>query len=144
MSKRTLRSLGAVLVPGIISTLVFFAFLELVVGRFVPAPLVLFRPSPTNCVQRDALLGTSFRPNCEGEFHGTEIRTNSLGLRGDALRDDGSIRLIVAHEDSRVGDNWIDTAGHRHGVMALRFVRTDGYPRPDVRVVKHADLGPRG
>ena len=55
-------------------------------------------------------------------------------------RDDGSFRLVVAHEDPGDVDNWIDTAGHRHGTMALRYVLTDAYPEPRVRVVKTSDV----
>jgi hypothetical protein len=55
------------------------------------------------------------------------------------LNDDGSFRLVVAHEDPGVA-NWMDTAGHEHGTMCVRWVRADAYPEPICRVVKVADL----
>jgi hypothetical protein len=57
------------------------------------------------------------------------------------LRDDGSFQLMVAHEDPG-HPNWIDTAGHHHGTMALRWVRTDAHPEPQCRVVKLSELRP--
>ena len=55
------------------------------------------------------------------------------------LEDDGSVRLIVAHEDPGVG-NWLDTAGHRRGTMCLRWIRASAHPHPTTRVVKLRDV----
>jgi len=54
-------------------------------------------------------------------------------------RDDGSVRIVVAHTDPGV-PNWIQTVGHARGTMCLRWVRAQEHPRPQTRVVKHADL----
>jgi hypothetical protein len=74
------------------------------------------------------------------DFENRNVHINS----GQALyREDGSFRLIVSHEEAGkdpAGANWIDTAGHEHGVMALRWVRTDAHPRPEVRLMKIADV----
>ena len=65
------------------------------------------------------------------DFENRPVHVNS----GTATyREDGSFRLVVAHEDPGV-PNWIDPAHHHHGVMALRWVRTDSHPKPAVRVV---------
>ena len=48
-----------------------------------------------NCVRRSSLLGYEFQANCEGDLRGTIFRTNSLGLRGDQVRDDGSRRILA-------------------------------------------------
>ena len=55
------------------------------------------------------------------------------------LRKDGSFRLVVAHEDPGV-DNWLDTAGHDHGTMCVRWVRANSHPEPICCVVKAAEL----
>jgi hypothetical protein len=34
----------------------------------------------------------------------------------------------------------MDTAGHHHGTMCVRWVRADSHPEPMCRVVKLADL----
>jgi hypothetical protein len=45
----------------------------------------------------------------------------------------------VAHEDPGK-PNWMDTAGHDHGIMGVRWVRADALPEPKCRVVKLAEL----
>jgi hypothetical protein len=49
-------------------------------------------------------------------------------------RADGSVRLVVAHEDPGV-PNWLETAGHRRGTMCLRWVGAREQPQPATRVV---------
>ena len=49
--------------------------------------------------------------------------------------DDGSIRLIVAHEDPGL-PNWLETAGHSFGAMCFRWVRANEHPQPQTRLVK--------
>jgi len=46
---------------------------------------------------------------------------------------DGSVRIVVAHEDPGV-PNWISTAGHSHGIMGLRWVRARSHPMPECRI----------
>lgn len=64
------------------------------------------------------------------------VHTNS---HTTSYNDDGSFTLIVAHEDPD-RPNWMDTAGHEHGTMGVRWVRADALPEPKCRVVKFADL----
>jgi lysophospholipase L1-like esterase len=52
-------------------------------------------PGNANCLRRSWLLETDFRPHCDGNMSGTKLRTNSLGLRGDEIRDDGSKRILA-------------------------------------------------
>ena len=53
---------------------------------------------------------------------------------------DGSVRIVVAHRDPGV-PNWMDTAGHAHGAMGLRWNQAKDDVKPTVRVVKLAELG---
>lgn len=55
------------------------------------------------------------------------------------LRPDGSVRVVVAHEDPGV-ENWLDTRGHRQGTMCWRWVRASAHPEPATRVVPLAEL----
>lgn len=41
---------------------------------------------------------------------------------------DGSVRVIIAERDPGIGGNWVDTFGHRHGGMSLRFIKTTQMP----------------
>lgn len=54
-------------------------------------------------------------------------------------RDDGSVRIVVAHEDPGV-PNWIHTTGHESGTMCFRWVKAKEHPQPRTRVVKLKDV----
>jgi len=62
-----------------------------------------------------------------------------LNSRTAKLRRDGSVRVVVAHEDPGV-DNWLQTCGHEHGTMCWRWIRAKEHPQPRTRVVKLAEL----
>jgi hypothetical protein len=52
---------------------------------------------------------------------------------------DGSVRLVIAHRDPGI-PNWMDTAGHRHGAMGLRWNQAKEDVEPRVRVVPISEL----
>lgn len=53
---------------------------------------------------------------------------------------DGSVRVIVAHED--LGwPNWINTAGHCRGTMCWRWIKATEHPQPRTSTVKIDELG---
>lgn len=54
-------------------------------------------------------------------------------------RSDGSVRVVVAHEDPGV-PNWINTVGHDCGAMSWRWIRANAHPQPSTRVVKHHEV----
>jgi len=60
-----------------------------------PAIPFLMYPSPQNCERRSPSLSLDFQPNCEGVLAATHFRTNAEGMRGPALRDDGSRRILA-------------------------------------------------
>lgn len=54
-------------------------------------------------------------------------RSISCNIATTAYAPDGSIRLVIAHADP--GEpNWLDTCGHRHGIMGLRWVGATSFP----------------
>ena len=57
----------------------------------------------------------------------------------NAVRNDGRVRIVVAHEDPGV-PNWIEPDARDHGVMGLRFVRPAVEPQVETRLVPIADL----
>jgi len=67
------------------------------------------------------------------------FRRVHLNSRTVTAGDDGSCEIVVAHEDPG-HPNWLDTAGHDHGTMGLRWVRADAHPVPACKVVKLAEL----
>lgn len=52
---------------------------------------------------------------------------------------DGSVRIVVAHQDPGV-PNWVDTVGHSSGTMCFRWVAADAHPVPRTRVVPRSEL----
>jgi len=56
-----------------------------------------------------------------------------------SYRDDGSVRIVVAHEDPGV-PNWINTVGHAQGTMCFRWIRAEEHPQPRTRVVKRSEI----
>jgi hypothetical protein len=59
---------------------------------------------------------------------------SSLNGHQAVADDDGMVRLVVSHRDPGVA-NWLDTAGHSAGPIIIRYVRTEGAPVPNTRVV---------
>lgn len=51
------------------------------------------------------------------------------------LNPDGSVTIVVAARDQGYG-NWVDTAGHGHGTMLLRWTNASDHPVPKAKVVK--------
>jgi hypothetical protein len=98
----------------------------------------------------EALLVSAKEPECRyWNFQVNNIWMESLDYRYHRITlnkhsvfrdDDGFFTIVVAHRDPGVR-NWIDTAGHSHGTMGLRWNAALNPPRPDCRVVKLSELG---
>ena len=54
-------------------------------------------------------------------------------------RPDGSVRILIARRDPGL-PNWIDTAGHARGAIALRWVNAERDSPPRTHVARLADL----
>ncbi len=65
---------------------------------------------------------------------------SSLNGHQAAVDDEGTLRVVIAHEDPGVA-NWLDTAGHSAGPIILRCVRTETAPVPATRLVQFSDIG---
>ena len=65
--------------------------------------------------------------------------TIHLNKHSATYLEDGSVRLIVTHEDPGL-PNWINTVGHSEGTMCFRWVRAEHHPQPRTRVVKVSEL----
>jgi hypothetical protein len=89
---------------------------------------------PPKCDYWNFQLGNIWAESLDFRNHRTHVNN-----RGAKLNEDGSFQLVVAHRDPG-HPNWIDTAGHDHGIMGLRWVRAIGHPEPTVKHVKFADL----
>jgi hypothetical protein len=102
--------------------------------KLAPDEALVIEAMPPKCDYWNFQLANIWAESLDQLNH--RVHVNSGGAR---YRDDGSFRIVVAHEDPQV-ENWIETAGHDHGVMALRWVRTDGHPKPSIRLVKLTEV----
>jgi len=70
-----------------------------------------------------------------------DFATRQTSLNGHQARldPDGAFRAVVAHQDPGI-PNWLDTAGHRQGTLAARFLLASAAPEVRFRVVPHADV----
>ena len=79
-------------------------------------------PTSANCMRRSRLTLMEFRPECTGELFRTDFHTNALGLRGEEVRNDGSVRILA------VGDSctWGWRVDQDKSFPALLQKRLDG------------------
>ena len=98
----------------------------------------------------EALVMTSRWPDCRfgnvclwnlsGQTYDYVNRTVARNRANTTLEDDGSFRMVIAHEDPGVG-NWLDSEGRQMGMVFWRFFLPEGDHAPiDAEVVKLADL----
>src|SRR5690349_15789398 len=62
-------------------------------------------PRAENCMRRSVALSMDFVPDCRGLIEGTdaELRTNSLGLRGPEVAEDGTARILAVGDSCTFG-----------------------------------------
>jgi len=98
-----------------------------------PDEALVIQATPPKCDYWNFQLGNIWAESLDYRFR--RVHTNS---HTTTMRDDGSFELVVAAEDPG-HPNWLDTSGHDHGTMCLRWVRAESHPEPRCRVVKLAD-----
>lgn len=92
--------------------------------------------TPPECRYWSFLLCNYWAESLEYRFR--PVWTNKHRAR---YRPDGSVTLVVSHRDPGLPDvTWLDTEGHREGMITLRWVMAKEAPVPTSRVVKLADL----
>ena len=89
---------------------------------------------PPECEHWNFQLNNYWMESLDYRYH--KIHTNKHLAQ---YEDDGSIRLVVAHEDPGL-PNWIETAGHASGTMCFRWIRAQVHPQPQTRLVKLSAL----
>lgn len=98
------------------------------------ALIINFKP-PEETYYWDVQVGNTW-------FETFDYRHFICGLthRSSVINDDGSVTLVVSEKDPGTA-NWLQTAGHTEGHMAIRFqLIKDAPPQPDFEVVKHDQL----
>jgi len=66
-------------------------------------------------------------------------RQSSLNAHQARLDSDGRFRAVMAFDDPGV-PNWLDSGGHRRGMLVGRWHGADSYPMPTIRKVPFADI----
>ncbi|NLY95039.1 MAG: DUF1214 domain-containing protein [Myxococcales bacterium] len=66
------------------------------------------------------------------DYRYAKIHVNAHTAR---YEPDGSVRIVVAHEDPG-HPNWLDTCAHERGTMCFRWIRAEHTPQPKTRVMK--------
>lgn len=109
-----------------------------VTARFAIEPdeaLLVEVVPPTPCAYWDAQVGNGWYESFDYRH-----RFSGLTCEGAHLHDDGGITLVLASRDPGVV-NWLETAGHREGHLAVRWQLSDGnLPLPRTRVVPVDDV----
>jgi hypothetical protein len=97
--------------------------------------LIIESPVPKRCGYRSLILTNDV-------FETIDWYNNHSSLNdAQALPDpDGKLRIVVSAKDPGVR-NWLDTAGHRRGVIQGRWTECDSQPMPEVRKVMLTDVG---
>jgi hypothetical protein len=90
---------------------------------------------PTPCAYWDVQVGNGWYESFDYRH-----RFSGLTCEGVRLEADGSVILVVAGRDPGVA-NWLETADHRQGHLAIRWQLTDGnLPIPETSVVAIGDV----
>eukprot|EP00052_Salpingoeca_macrocollata_P004356 m.40833 g.40833 ORF g.40833 m.40833 type:complete len:424 (+) comp14163_c0_seq1:854-2125(+) len=102
--------------------------------RLAPDEALIIEATPPECQHWNFQLNNHWMESLDYRFY--TVHTNKHKAK---YRADGSVRIVVAHQDPKV-DNWITTVGHTQGTMCFRWVRANSHPQPVTRVVKFADI----
>lgn len=97
-----------------------------------PATALVIEATPPPCAYWNFQLGNIWAECLD------KRRRISVNHTTAVLEPDGSVRIVVAHEDPG-HPNWVDTAGHDHGIMGLRWVRAETHPAASTRVIALED-----
>ena len=99
-----------------------------------PEEALLIQVTPPACKSWNFQLDNHWMESLDYRFHRISYNKHTA-----QYEKDGSVRLIVAHEDPGQ-ENWVDTAGHSQGTMCWRWISADQHPQPQTRVVKLSEI----
>lgn len=100
-----------------------------------PDEALVIEATPPECEHWNFQLNNHWMESLEYRYFPVWVNKHSA-----RLREDGSVRVVVAHQRPALAENWIDTCGHRRGTMCWRWIRAQEHPQPRTRVVKLAEL----
>jgi hypothetical protein len=95
---------------------------------------LVIRAMPPECDYWNFQLNNYWLESLDYRYHNIDLNHTQAHYEND-----GSFRIVVAHHDPGV-PNWIQTAGHEHGTMGLRWVKAREHPKPDCQVIALSDV----
>jgi hypothetical protein len=103
--------------------------------RLDPDEALVIEGRSPRCTYWGVQLWNRFMQSLDYRYHRV-----SLNREQATLSPDGSFRVVVAQRDPGV-PNWLDTAGHRDGLVFCRWLQPDAMPeQPRSAVVPLAAL----
>ena len=102
--------------------------------KLAPGEALVIDATPPECDHWNFQLNNHWMESLDYRYFRIHVNSKTA-----TYRDDGSVRIVVAHEDPGV-PNWIQTVGHERGTMCFRWVRASEHPQPQTRVVERADV----
>jgi hypothetical protein len=90
---------------------------------------LVIRATPPECEYWNFQVNNYWIESLDHRFHRIDLNCTQADYEAD-----GSIRIVIAHSDPGV-PNWLETAGHAHGTMGLRWVNAKDHPKPQCEVV---------
>src|SRR5207245_3026567 len=92
--------------------------------QLLPDQMLVIEVTPPDCDYWNFQLNNHWMESLDYRYFPVSINKHTA-----RLQPDGSVRVVVAHEDPGVA-NWIDTCGHDRGTMCWRWVRANQHPQP--------------
>lgn len=99
--------------------------------RLQPDEALVIEARAPRCVYFGAQLWNRYMQSLDYRYHRVSLNASEI-----AFEPDGSFTLVVSHRDPGM-PNWLDTAGHREGVVFCRWLQADAPPeQPVSRVIR--------
>lgn len=99
-----------------------------------PEDALVIEATPPECESWNFQLDNHWMESLDYRYYTIHVNKHTA-----VYEPDGSVRIVVAHEDPGV-PNWINTVGHAQGTMCFRWIRAKSHPQPRTRVVKRSEL----
>ena len=96
--------------------------------------LIVSAKAPTKCLYRSMMVTNETYDTID--WYNNQ---SSLNDAQSAIDPDGVLRIVVSDRDPGV-PNWLDTAGHRRGLIQGRWMECDSNPLPSVIKVKVSEV----
>ena len=104
--------------------------------RLGPGEALLVETTPPECATWNLQIGNYWMESLDYRYH--RIHLNKFTAH---YEDDGSVRIVLAHEDpGSAFPNWLETCDHEAGAMLFRYVGAEETPPIETRVVRLAEL----